>query len=85
MHVEKNSKKFFFEKKSIFCHFWGYAILIRDRVKLNADSEFLVHFELEPHFIGVKWAKSLEKDRFDKWFEKIKNRIVRISALSYLK
>ena len=31
------------------------------RVKLNADSEFLVHFELEPRFMGVKWAKSLKK------------------------
>ena len=40
-------------------------------VKLNADSEFLVHFELEPHFMGVKWAKSLEKAKKKTFFVNI--------------
>ena len=35
----------YFEKKIDFKKFWGYPhILFRDRVKLNADTEFLVHF-----------------------------------------
>ena len=45
-----------------FSNFWPYKhILFRGMVKLNADSEFLVHFELGPHFMGLKWAKSWKK------------------------
>ena len=71
MGVEKFQKSSFLKKKSIFCHFWGYAILIRDRVKLNADSEFLVHFVIEPHFIRLKWTKSLKKSEKETFFVNI--------------
>ena len=43
----------------LFFNFRPYThILFRVIVKLNADSEFLVHFDLGHHFMGLKWAKS---------------------------
>ena len=60
------------KKISIFGHFSPYTpILLRDSVKLNVDSEFLVHLVLGPHFMGLKWdnhKKKLKKNIFCKYF-----------------
>ena len=61
----KNDKKSLFSLSKIFnffeifLNFKPYTqILFGVMVKTNADSEFLVHFDLGLHFMGQKWAKS---------------------------
>ena len=49
----------FFNFKFFFRNFNGSTHVLLDYIaKLNGDSEFLVHFELGPHSMGLKWAKS---------------------------